>query len=512
MKKVLKYILVILVIASLAACKKDYLNTQPTDSLSTETVFSTTQYAKLAVNGLAKMMTQQYLGTQGFNGEGTIKMYNGNYPGNNFSVNLSGFAPLINATFNENVSTIYNYFAWYYYYKLIGNANSIILRIDAATGPQSEKDFIKAQALTYRAYSFFMLSQLYGNRWDDSNNGATLGVILRLDESTDSMPRASLLDTYKQIYADLDQAIGLFNGSGLSRSANYETNVNVAYAIYARAALTRKDYATAENYAIKARTGYPLMSNAEYNAGFNTPNKEWIWSSYGSATETLYFYSYFSYIAFNSSASAVRTTPKMISRELYNKIPATDIRRNLFLDPGANTYTTSTGAVAANSTLYKAAFAARPTLQSNSTIYAYMQFKISATDLPGVGNMNHFRSAEMYLIDAEAKYFQNKPASDIQNLLVALNNTSGRDPSYTCTKTGIDLLNEIKLYRGIELWGEGFDWFDMKRWNDPIVRHIYADGGNFITSLALTIQPSANNKWTWKLPLKETDFNTLAQP
>src|SRR4051812_28908785 len=98
MKKVLKYILVILVIASLAACKKDYLNTQPTDSLSTETVFSTTQYAKLAVNGLAKMMTQQYLGTQGFNGEGTIKMYNGNYPGNNFSVNLSGFAPLINAT------------------------------------------------------------------------------------------------------------------------------------------------------------------------------------------------------------------------------------------------------------------------------------------------------------------------------------------------------------------------------------------------------------------------------
>jgi hypothetical protein len=141
-----------------------------------------------------------------------------------------------------------------------------------------------------------------------------------------------------------------------------------------------------------------------------------------------------------------------------------------------------------------------------------MQFKVAATDLPGVGNMNHFRSAEMYLIEAEAKYFQNKPASDIQNLLVTLNNTSGRDPSYTCTKTGTDLLNEIKMYRGIELWGEGFDWFDMKRWNDPIVRNTYANGGNFIAALALTIPPSASNKWTWKLPLKETDFNTLAQP
>jgi hypothetical protein len=358
-----------------------------------------------------------------------------------------------------------------------------------------------------------MLAQLYGNRWDDSNNGATPAIILRVDESTDSIPRSSLLDTYKQIYADLDQAVSLFTSSGIARAAtaNYEMNINVAYAIYARAALTRKDYATAETYAVKARTGFPLMTNGDYNAGFNSPNQEWIWSSYGSATETLYFYSYFAYIGYNSSASAVRTTPKMISRELYNKIPATDIRRSLFLDPGANTYTTSTGAAASGSALYKAAFAAHPTIQSTSTVYAYMQFKIASADQPGIGNMNHFRSAEMYLIEAEAKYFQSKPDADVQNVLIALNKTSGRDASYTNTKTGTALLDEIKLYRGIELWGEGFDWFDMKRWNDPIVRHDYAGGSNFISILALTIPPSANNKWTWKLPLKETDFNPLAE-
>jgi hypothetical protein len=326
------------------------------------------------------------------------------------------------------------------------------------------------------------------------------------------MARSTLMETYKQIYADLDQAIALYTSSGLTRSANYEVNANVAYAIYARAALTRKDYATAESYAVKARTGFPLMTNAEYNAGFYTPNQEWIWSSYGSANETLYFYSYFSYIAYNSSASAVRTTPKCISRELYNKIPATDIRRSLFLDPGANTYTTSTGAAASGSALYKAAFAAHPSMYSTSQVYAYMQFKIAASDLPGVGNLNHFRSSEMYLIEAEAKYFQNKPDAEIQNLLVTLNNGSKRDPSYTCTKTGTDLLNEIKLYRAIELWGEGFDWFDMKRWNDPISRKTYANGGNFIASLAVDIAPTANNKWTWKIPLKETDFNTLVQP
>jgi hypothetical protein len=262
---------------------------------------------------------------------------------------------------------------------------------------------------------------------------------------------------------------------------------------------------------MKAREGYSLMTNTEYNAGFCTPNREWIWSSHGALDETLHFYSYFSYIAYNSSASAVRTSPKLISRELYNKIPSTDIRRNLFLDPTGFTYNTTTGNAASSTLLYKHAFTTRPSLNKDASVYAYMQFKIAATDMPGVGNLNHFRSAEMYLIEAEAKYRQGKPDIEVQNLLVALNNTSGRNTSYTCTQTGTALLDEIKLYRAVELWGEGFDWFDMKRWNEPIVRKLYANGGNFITSLAVTIAPDANNKWTWKLPLRETDFNTLAE-
>jgi hypothetical protein len=512
MKKVFQNILLITTLVSItSSCKKSYFDTEPTDSIPTSTVFESTDNAKMAVNGLAKMMTTQYLGSQGFNGEGTIKMYYGNYPGNHFFVNQSSFATLINGTLNESTTSLYCYYPWYYYYKIIANANTIIGNIDAASGLAVQKDFIKAQALTYRAYCFSMLAQIYGNRWDDSNAGSTPGLILRIDESTGEMPRATLMETYKQIYADLDQAIGLYKSSGLKRTKNYEVDANVAYAVYARAALTRQDYATAESYAVKARDGYPLMNNTEYNAGFCNPNQEWIWGSYGGSDETLFFYSYFSYIAYNSSASSVRTTPKCISRELYNKMPATDIRRSQFLNPTGYTYTTSTGNAGSTTALYSYAFTSRPSLYSTSSIYAYMQFKIAANDLPGVGHLNHFRSAEMYLIEAEARYRQGKPDVDVQNLLIALTKNSGRDGSYTCTKTGVSLLNEIKLYRAIELWGEGFDWFDMKRWNDPINRKTYANGGNFITSTGVTIAPDVNNKWTWKLPLKETDFNTLAE-
>ncbi|QES90782.1 RagB/SusD family nutrient uptake outer membrane protein [Rhizosphaericola mali] len=505
--KRLQYITIILLCSLfVSSCSKSYLDTTPTDRTSTTTVFATTDNVALAVNGLAKMMTIQYLGSQGFNGEGTIKMYYGNYPGNDFYVYLTGWAPIINSLYNVNTSSIYDYYPWYYYYKIIGNANSIILRVDAAEGTEAEKAFLKAQALTYRAYSYMMLAQLYSYRWSDSNNGATDGVVLRLDESIGDLPLSTLSETYSQIYADLDQAISLYSSSGLTRSNNFDPDINVAYSVYARAALNRQDYANAESNAVKARNGYALMDTTNYKAGFANATSEWIWSSYGASDETLYYYSYFAYIAYNSSASAVRTYPKCISKTLYNKIPSTDIRKSMFLDPTGYTYTASSGV--AGTALAAHARSLYPDIQSNATVYAYMNFKVKANDQPGVGNLNHFRSSEMYLIEAEAKYFQNKPASEIQALLIALNKTSGRDPNYTNTKTGTDLLTEIKLYRSIELWGEGFDWFDMKRWGDTIVRYSTTNGGNYPATLAMTIKPEDNNKWTWMIPLKESDYNS----
>jgi hypothetical protein len=487
-----------------SSCAKDYLDTKPTAETATSTIFETTDNAALAINGINKLMTIQYLGSQGFNGEGTIKMYYGNYPGNHFFVNLPGWASIINSDFHENISSIYLYYPWYYYYMLIGNSNLVLNYIDDATGLEADRQFVKAQALTFRAYSFFMLSQLYCNRWADSNNGASDGLVLRTDVSTDEQALSTLGEVYGQIYSDLDEAISLYTSSGKTRANNYDPDQNVAYAIYARAALTRQDYTTAASMAVNARAGYPLMSNNAYKAGFYTPTSEWIWSSYGASDETLYFYSYFAYIAYNSSASAVRTYPKCISKELYNKIPATDIRRDLFLDPTGYTYTASTGV--AGSALKAHAFSLFPDLYSTSTAYAYMQFKIAAEDLPGVGNLNHFRSSEMYLIEAEANYFKSDETG-AQAALVALTNGSGRDPEYACTKTGTDLLNEIKTYRAIELWGEGFDWFDLKRWGDDVNRTSYSNGGNYITTLAVSYGPSDKNKWVWKIPQKETDYN-----
>ena len=65
------------------------------------------------------------------------------------------------------------------------------------------------------------------------------------------------------------------------------------------------------------------------------------------------------------------------------------------------------------------------------------------------------------------------------------------------------------MYRRIDLWGEGFDWFDYKRWNEPIVRKSKAEGGSFQAAYAVTINVGDGNKWTWKIPKRETDYNKL---
>ena len=114
-----------------------------------------------------------------------------------------------------------------------------------------------------------------------------------------------------------------------------------------------------------------------------------------------------------------------------------------------------------------------------------MQFKFQNTANAGIGHVNHFRASEMYLIEAEAKCHLGGKDSEVQQLLTELTQGSGRDPEYTCTKTGADLLEEVCLYRRIELWGEGFDWFDHKRWNKTIVRKAHPEG-SFHSSFAIT--------------------------
>ena len=587
MKKYIAILLVSLVVV-FASCD---LDTAPTGSAAAGDVFATTQTAQTAVNGLARLMVSQYLGTQQLNGEGSIMHLYGDLGGNNLIMDNTGWAVFINRTFIDNVTSTWLWYPWAYYYRIIGDANAILDNIGRAEGQEFERQHIRAQALVYRAYAFFMLSQFYSARWMDSSNGASQGLILRLNAVTpNDMPFSTLAETYAQIYADLERAISYFSipeVARIPRQNRAQMNIDVARAVFARAALTRQDWARAAEMAAAARANFPLMSNDDMMAGFNRPTSEWIWGSYGSEAQNIFFFSFGATMGFNADAAIVRGFPRMITRELFEQIPETDIRRGWWqvtdlpgFSPGARgdivrtggrlaipaamTYTqfdealytwfntwftgldaadvperpvrpahmTNRNPIAGTDNIGFAAwftnwfdgwlnpifnaFEARvrrdfPGLTTAHTVASHMQTKIGVFAQPGVGHIPHFRSSEMILIEAEARARMGEDVA-AQNLLLALNRDSGRNPAYTVTYTGQDLLNEIWLYRDIELWGEGFNWFDLKRTGRPITRRSKAAGGSFLPALAISVAPTGENNWILATPQRETDFNRATNP
>lgn len=519
----------------LASCGSDYLETKPTASVSSTEAVATTDMAYKALNGIARCQTtQHYAFTQGFAGENAIMRLYENLPSQNYNYNYyaSGWAPIHNQTFHNRTSTIYDGYAWYYYYQLIGQANRIIAHIDAATGSDEDKKFIKASALSFRAYSYEKLIHYYCYRWQDSNNGASQGVVLRLDESTGDAPFATLAETVNQIYKDCQEAITLFGESGIDRPAAevWIPNANVAHAVYARAALFRQDYQTALDQAKLAKQGYPLMSNDSYAAGFCEPTSEWIMGSYGDDSENNFYWSYGTQGACNgyyATADGNPTGAGTIGHELISRIPNNDARKqnfltedkfpNLDLSKESKYYYTFGILGMMDDNIYEQADSIVKAHQAKGLTTPYqagfyyldanLKFYVKAQ--PGVGYVPFIRSSEMVLIEAEANYFLGKTA-EAQAALVELNATSGRNPEYTCTKTGEELLSEIQDYRCLELWGEGFEWSDFKRWNKAVVRKTFKEGGNAHQSVAITIKPEDGNKWTWGVPLNETDYNADA--
>lgn len=528
------------------SCSKDYLKTEPQNYIETSSVFSDIKGAQAALNGVCRLMTTTYSFSDGGSGEGAMQLYYGNLPGNDFQkCNRTGMSGLINNGYHMLLDSVYDYYPWTYYYRLILNCNMILKNIkNVPVENAAEKDFVVAQALVIRAYSYFRLSELYCNRWADSYGdyeydvldettgkpvkktyhgyGAVQGVPLRLEPTTGDLACCGLWQLKDQIYEDLDNAIAKFKLCGIDRKPDeyFKPNLNVAYGVYAKAALTYQDWENAAKYAPLARQGFELMTNEEYvNGGFNSANSEWIWGTYDAIDQNLSSRSFFNYMASNGSASNCRTYPSAISKKLYELIPETDVRRGMYLEPtpeeclpenGFDIQTgRSTGILAERA---KKEFKNKlywdemnGTLLSN--VYIYMQFKFQTTHLPGVGCLCIMRAAEMYLIEAEALYNLGGNDTRIWSLLEELNQE--RNPGYTCDKTGEKLFDEIFLYRRIDLWGEGFDWYDYKRLSKNIDRVDIPSGGSFHDTFKITIDPKGRNKWTWVIPRRETDYNKL---
>jgi starch-binding outer membrane protein, SusD/RagB family len=491
MKKIFVYIFIVFVGSALAtSCKKDFLNTGPTDSGGDVEIFATTANASSVINGVYRYLYSRY-SAQNQPGQGGM-MLNMDFMGEDLhQATSTWYTSSGNGTggwvSQKNDASGWVSYPFRLYYRCIGNANALIEKIDAATGPDADKNRLKAEGLTMRAWAYFNLVQIFGKRYNAGATNGQPGLSLTLATQETKLPRSSVEEVYTQINKDLDDALALFaTGSAVPNKSHL--SINAAKAIKARVALTMQDYVTAAALAKEVidAGAYSLMSNSQYQSGFNNiTNPEWIWGAFVQDDQGDTFGSYFGQISWDGNTTYVRSRPKRINSALYALISATDVRKKMW-EPAPT---------AVNFPLPLPTYIREP----------YMSRKFKTRNAPTIGDVPYIRLAEMHLVMAEAYARTPGKETDAQNALYTL--AVNRDPDYVLsTNTGQDLIDEIMVQRRVELWGEGFRFFDLKRLDLPLDRTVVP---NFVSASVDNVMqvPAGDNRWTFSIPIDEIQAN-----
>ncbi|WP_176954310.1 RagB/SusD family nutrient uptake outer membrane protein [Niabella drilacis] len=367
---------------------------------------------------------------------------------------------------------------WNMLYKTINNANAIILNTPNLQDGDAVKAPLIAEAKALRAYAYFCLARTY--QFSYATNPDAPGVPIYTtpaDAAVSGNPRAPLKEVYALIVSDLEEAV---QNLPTTRIAKFRINKNVAAGllaeVYQEMAMSDQTlWAKALANAETAMNGYPLMSAASYNDGFNTAsNSEWIWGLMFNGTQSKSYAGWFGYIEPTNTPNtnfSARYNDIYVNSSFVANFTETDMRYKFLAAPGQS--------------------ASLPWKR-----WVTIKFRDNATKS---GDYVMMRAAEMHLIKAEAQAQMNN-IPDAKTTLYALQ--LQRDPSaiksaYTAKA---DVISEILLERRKELYGEeGWNYFDLKRYQLPLVR----DGIHW----SMLNIPANSNKWRWQFPQAEIDAN-----
>lgn len=492
--KLLKYIALLpaVVVFCTTSCSDNYMDTVPTESVPAEIVGETLEGLYTAINGIHRKMVSQDIGSQGLGGEpGFIISREAHGDDLTWDTNTwhrTNHTWDINT--NPNINS--NYGVWGTYYQFVLNANMILELLEKNFNGSTEAraKHIKGEALCFRAWSHFQLVQYYAKRYAAGTANDQPGVPYRESSVANEMARNTVNEVYEKINRDLDEAIPLLEGYKPKDLTHYTQKV--AYGLKARVALVQQNYSVAAENAAKAievaeAEGHYLMTKDELSNGFasiTTTTKDALYAAKTLGDQTVYFYSFYAYMSWNFNAASIRTGIKCISQTTYDLMSETDLRRKWW-DP--------TGEADVPSSSY------------NKRKYQNRKFTARATS-DAVGDVAFMRLSELYLIASEA-YARAGDNVNAKKYLTAF--VAERDPEYVDSgNTGDALAEEIMTHRRIELWGEGFRWFDLKRLNLPCIR----SGNNFdIAFCGFLKRTQEEIGWYYEIPKEETDFNSLME-
>lgn len=373
-----------------------------------------------------------------------------------------------------------NEFLWTFFYKIINNANSIINNVPDES--PEEVLIFKYKAYTYRAIAYFYLLNIYQHtRASDSEEAVPidLGTFEPQPKSTVAQVKQYILDDLNAAYAGLQ---------GYTRASVQEVDASVVAAYLARYHLTYENWSDAETFADVAMNAGTIEADVAH--GFDQLSlSEVLWGAEVTDATSRIYASFFSHTSQINDGYSGWNHFKTINSNLYNAIPSTDLRLNWFADQD-----------------YPPGVVIVPNTWTHYNITPkYTSLKFICEPGPGtfIGDYIYLRNTEFILAKAEAQARQGNNAG-AQQTLFSLN--SVRDPAYVLsTNTGQALIDEILLYRRLELWGDGVAFFDMTRNGVGLNRQ---DGReNPVQPGADKVIPALDAQMIYQIPLSEVDAN-----
>lgn len=480
-------------LSMVSSCERDYLETNPTDSVGEQLATGSIANLNVLINGMHRNMYYRQNGSQGQNGATGIMIYM-DVLGEDLVFPATGpnwYVSTIRWLDNANANSGNVFYPYDFYYEQIRMANTIIMNAPSVPGDQAAKDKVMGEAYAFRGQSYFMLAQIYAKRYVKGGNNTQMGLPIRLDNGFEPLERSSLEEVYKLINDDLAKSAALLAGKARSNKSHF--NENVAKGLQARVALVQGRYGEAATFARAARQGFALMSNAAYKAGFNdATNGEWMWGYSPIENTSDYFGNFHAYMSRNYNSSQIRQAPKVVNNLLYNKFPSTDVRTQV-IDPTGNHLGLLTEINDKGAIVKKKSYA-------SYTLFKYTSQKFLVNDQSvSLGDVPFMRAAEMYLIEAEALARDGKEA---ESKAVFLELEKNRNPAYVASAaTGQAYIDQIMDSRRLELWGEGFRFLDLKRLNMDLDRR-GANHNDVVTNNVLFV-PSTDSRWTYLIPQDE---------
>lgn len=441
----------------LVGCSNDFLELEPTDSISEGEVFKSYVTAKSALIGAYDQLSSPTF-------EGLYDPIMADIMGEDVMINSVDNWNWFTPVYQMNVLPNYQYVdnPWWAGYKLIYDVNNIInksIYIPDAT-PDQIKDLV-GQAQVLRAYTMLKLADMYSPAYAKNPDAPSILLNTGSDDLYSGFERAKLSEVYAQIETDL-----LAAASQLTENSDKGFfDKRAANALLARLYLNMGKWDLARDKAKLASQGMTLMTANDFYTGFHTRNSETIYAIAFTQADNNTYLTLPSFYWPVGGYSSMRADKDFVSKFANN-----DARKGLFMKINE--------------------------IDPNRSLIV----KFGHNNLVGNAERICIRASEMVLIEAECEAALGNNAQ-AQNALYLIQRRANPTVSKS-TATGQALIDEVLLERRKELFGEGFRWQDIKRRQLPFKR-----AGDHWVILSFTAQDPEYYKLTFPIPQSELDAN-----